>query len=1010
MDQVRKESRGPGAAAACLGNTHIGASRAGISRFAGAREGATGSQGRHGIQKKADGEALEALGFPKEIGYGQRAALKKECGRFVRFSYLADLLTTQALLDMSGGSLSDVVVGVSPPRRPVSQKKSISSLTASRLIAAMSPTRRKWKGATKSAASMEMEGASKLTTEDALGKQAHAPIFKVDAEIAEDGEVSYVNVTPGASAFQDGVIKSIDDGCQLMEVFYPLAAHRDLLPYRNVLDPLQADSQPHRPLDPEEGQDTRQPQSLMSFLEHLVLQKAWKDSVGDLDSALREAFSEAVAKLGFFDQHVENCRECLRTDIAKKVEDSLEAGSVEGLGALLDQYDKEVSELQSLPSNIALYVLDIDITNVKAELLKGPTKCRSHLHTLLPEIVSQRSTSLSAWIKACKHELANEADNIDMFVQQVCSLQATGLEIQSRTQELTCIQNLCGLIDTHKIEMVGPVRKQAMGVSRDFGDFRQWIVVKQDELSQLKPRFAGELQQLEEALDKDIAQLLEEVCEESFLVLKTDIGIFSPGCASPAQALVDDGKIPALLVNDKLVKDTVLEADVEEKATRLQSLCDAHKRLCSTQTLHNRYHQMLGQDPNPIPALDDVRNELEHRLELWEAMHRWQTDSATWLTATLSHTDTKDLTREVATLWEKVREAQGVLPPNPVFNHLRAHIMLIRDAIPSLFALQNPHMRDRHARSVAEALQAHLDSGLSSLLVGTLVELGISKKTSDIQSISARATQEQLIEVQLESLSGTWAEIEFSVVQYRVEQKDSYVLGPTEDISAQLDDSLVTVNAILNSRVVQVHLETARSWQQRLEVAQTTLQEWLLCQQKWKYLERIFVVSDIQKQLIRESNTFQAVDASWKQIMLDTHGNPGVLHACSTPGLCESFQQHHRTLDKIERELNDYLDTKRMAFPRLYFLSNEELLTITAHGREQKMIELYTRKCFSGFRRLDFGDDRSTDILAGFSEEGERLNLGGSRCGLMLKRHSTPCRRVCFTFFAAVSTPPWKML
>ena len=111
--------------------------------------------------------------------------------------------------------------------------------------------------------------------------------------------------------------------------------------------------------------------------------------------------------------------------------------------------------------------------------------------------------------------------------------------------------------------------------------------------------------------------------------------------------------------------------------------------------------------------------------------------------------------------------------------------------------------------------------------------------------------------------------------------------------------------------------------------------------------------------------------------MRKVHGRPNALAAGTTPGYLDIFQKANDTLEKVQKNLEDYLETKRTAFPRFYFLSNDELLEILAQTKNVQAVQPHMSKCFDGIKMLDFGDDpKSIDIFAMISGEEERVSLG----------------------------------
>ncbi len=82
--------------------------------------------------------------------------------------------------------------------------------------------------------------------------------------------------------------------------------------------------------------------------------------------------------------------------------------------------------------------------------------------------------------------------------------------------------------------------------------------------------------------------------------------------------------------------------------------------------------------------------------------------------------------------------------------------------------------------------------------------------------------------------------------------------------------------------------------------------------------------------------------------------------------------------------LEAYLESKRIIFPRFFFLSNDELLEILAQTRNPLAVQPHLRKCFDAIYRLEFA-------VQAQSAEGHTTPEGKTR-----NRSHITTRRVCY--------------
>ena len=97
-----------------------------------------------------------------------------------------------------------------------------------------------------------------------------------------------------------------------------------------------------------------------------------------------------------------------------------------------------------------------------------------------------------------------------------------------------------------------------------------------------------------------------------------------------------------------------------------------------------------------------------------------------------------------------------------------------------------------------------------------------------------------------------------------------------------------------------------------------------------------------------EAAHFATADKFLKNLMKKTFTKPLIAKLLKIAGLFNDLSRILELLEDIEKKLEDYLEVKRRAFPRFYFISNDELVEILANSANTNIIQKHINKLFEG--------------------------------------------------------------
>jgi dynein heavy chain len=459
------------------------------------------------------------------------------------------------------------------------------------------------------------------------------------------------------------------------------------------------------------------------------------------------------------------------------------------------------------------------------------------------------------------------------------------------------------------------------------------------------------------------------------------------------QQLIEIGKaIASFAQRYTSLADTDAAAEEAERTSRQLG------RFAEKAKMYNRREGLMSLPLTDYSSLTKMTKEFEPLAILWRTAAAWSANRKQWLDGRLIDIDAEFCEREVGNLFraahKSVRAFRERAELQAMAETVKTEITQFRRLVPLVVALRQPGMRERHwervsvvagipvnpeaeAEAVAERL--HRD-GLEQLppeeaaeayiTLQKAVDLGLAEPAAleTVQRASDVAAKEFAIEKSLDAISAEWADLSFEIVPYGT--TGTFILRGSDDVVQKLDDSAVMVQAMSFSPFKKPFEDRINTWEQRLSTISEVVEGWLAVQRNWLYLEPIFASDDIQRQLPSEAKRFKTADRTWRSLMAQANRSPGVLSFALQDRLVAKFKEAEELLDRVQKGLSSYLDTKRQAFPRFFFLSPDELLSILSQTRDPTAVQPHVRRCFEAMQSLEFKGEENA-IMSMTSPEGE---------------------------------------
>jgi dynein heavy chain len=630
----------------------------------------------------------------------------------------------------------------------------------------------------------------------------------------------------------------------------------------------------------------------------------------------------------------------------------------------IEYYKKVAVQINELPNSETVGWLKVDSRPIKNELIRLCEAWKSMYSNYLTSQVTSTLTDMFGFMDSVEHGIAKKVEPGDVdslkevlgYIKDMrlrhettvgATTQASGEGVPvakdpKKRNKFEQMQDIVQLLAKHDVQLPDQFQKNLDHGPEMWNSLYAKTLTKREELSPLQDAEAKKMKNQLLSFSERVQEFQRNFNDMAAFQWKSGV--------KAAYAALD--KWQQLLV------------DMEKEATNYRLL-----------------QQLFELAPMDFKQLKTCREEIVMLKTMWDMSSHVLALFQDWMKTSFKRVDVDTLVEETKQLKKIISAFNANMKSWDSYSGLFNTVNNMLTSLPLVQDLRSPAMRTRHWDQllVETHKKGTADPEDDAFSLEQLLALGLHNYVDVVRGIVDKASKELGIESILSKIETTWEGLNFRFKEH--EELKCVIMDTVEDIIEVLEDNLVKLQNMSSMRYIEFFIERLTKWQTTLATVESVTSLWVEVQKTWANLYPIFVLSeDIRTQLPEDSRRFEGADKRWRAMMNVAKDVTKVTRACtedvikqrldSSDGMYEMLTSMMEDLEKCQKSLADYLETKRRAFPRFYFVAPKDLVDILSKGSFPKQVMNHMSKLVEAINTLEFEED-SNVALKMISQEEE---------------------------------------